>query len=112
MILILNFKKYIFSGYIIYHLRLTMDTELGCYLCKTPGASMHCDICNNPLCKTCVGEHLSDETKEHKLCQLESGDLPLFVNNIYQNYVNFTVKNAKFLSVQSVLPPGITKLIN
>lgn len=78
-----------------------------CHLCETPVPPLYCDICQINLCKTCVGEHILDDSKLHivvavkhrqsllvyskcpehtsKLCELhcEQCDIPICVQCVF-----------------------------
>lgn len=43
-----------------------------CDICDTNPAQMHCDTCFVNLCKACVGEHVFNESKDHKIVKFKS----------------------------------------
>lgn len=48
-------------------LRNAPDDVLQCKLCKNTHFDSYCDICHIPLCRNCIGEHISDGYDNHKI---------------------------------------------
>lgn len=46
-------------------------TVFPCNRCKNAVPALHCDMCQIHLCTTCVGEHLSYESREHNVVPLK-----------------------------------------
>ena len=44
---------------------------LRCDLCETPVPPVYCDICFIKLCEPCVGIHISDQSKDHRIVPFE-----------------------------------------
>ena len=49
----------------------TPQDLLRCKLCDTPMPPLYCQQCDINLCKACAGEHLLDDTKEHKVVPIK-----------------------------------------
>ncbi|XP_062601307.1 tripartite motif-containing protein 2-like [Saccostrea cucullata] len=52
---------------------------LRCDLCVTNAVQSHCELCHVNLCKACVGEHLSDFIKKHRVISyIERTSMPTY----------------------------------
>ena len=53
----------------------SLQDVIRCDLCETPVPPKHCAICHIHLCETCVGKHLSEETKAHYIVPFKLREL-------------------------------------
>lgn len=71
-----------------------------CYLCESPNPQYYCDICHIKLCKTCAGEHLLDESKEHKVVPINKR---VYISD-YPNCLKHTKKQCELHCAQCDIP--------
>ena len=48
-----------------------LQDVIRCDLCGTPVSPKHCDVCHEHLYEAFVGEHLSNESKGHRVVSFE-----------------------------------------
>lgn len=85
--------------------RRRAEDVLRCRVCEKPEPSLLCDICGIYIYKSCVGEHLLDQSKEQREVAFEKQGLKqLNVQKILHSFVIFTVINPTFRSAWRVSP--------
>lgn len=82
-----------------------------CDLCEENMVDMLCVVCPQKLCTSCVGNHVVDDPRKHKLVKIQH----LFfqsVTFIQRNDVKISVKNATKLFVHLAFLPILTSDTN
>lgn len=80
-------------------------------LCDKSNSHLHCDICQMGLCKQCVGTHIVDGSKKHKVVPYNKrASSPYYPKCIPTSNVKFTVNNVAFLFEYSAFHPTNTIL--
>lgn len=49
----------------------SLQDVIRCHICETPVPPMYCDVCDEYICKKCVGEYLSDQSIKHMVVSNE-----------------------------------------
>lgn len=85
---------------------LTMDPEyslqdvIRCHSCETSIPTLHCALCNKSMCNVCVGEHLSDESKNHKVVSYKKRE----PTAIYPECTTHSTENCELFCEQCHIP--------
>ncbi|XP_078335050.1 uncharacterized protein LOC144625990 [Crassostrea virginica] len=75
----------------------SLQDVIRCDLCETPVPPRHCDICHIHLCEDCVGEHLSDQSKDHYM-------VPFKLRGITSKCTKHSTKVCKQLCTKCNIP--------
>ncbi|XP_078331135.1 uncharacterized protein LOC144624964 [Crassostrea virginica] len=75
----------------------SLQDVIRCDLCETPAPPKHCDICHTHLCEACVGEHLSEESKDHYI-------VPFKLRGIISNCIKHSTKVCTQLCTKCSIP--------
>lgn len=55
-------------------------SPIHCDLCNAPNTPLHCEECQCNVCLACVGKHMSDLSKDHKVVPYQKqGSIPKYI---------------------------------
>ena len=80
--------------------RYCAQDVLRCHLCETPVPPLCCDPCHIYLCKVCAGEHILDESKNHKVVPIKQALGAL----IYPTCSDHSTKNCQLFCEVCTVP--------